>query len=348
MIHLLVLLALVFASGCRGPEHISPMDPMNPDNSIGFISVAEAKGKIWFGTTGGGILSFDGRSWKSYTTEDGLPGNWVFDVEPFGDELWLVIRDEGFPPLPQYYPEMMRKEVYKFSPHKGSVKGYEAPEPVLYLRGGDGNLFAMTRRYLGIYDPSSDEIGWIPVPSENGVMGSFWDEEGLWLIGVAIDGSMWEILNFDPSSQSWRSWKAKPPSTYHLGYEVALARDGGMIWVGAADGMLTAIDISSIPYEGAKTIELLPVPTIYSSLMKADILLDEERLWFCSSEGGIYLFPKGREGIGKSYNWVLKELPGSYPLCIHKSGKWLWIGTSKGSIRLDAEEGKAEVFRYPI
>jgi|GEM_PF-4291460 hypothetical protein len=80
MIYLPALLALTFASGCGGPEHTSPMDPMNPDNSIGFISVAEAGGKIWFG------------------------------------------RDDE-----------------------------------------SGKLFAMTRRYLGIYDPSSDEMGWIPI-----------------------------------------------------------------------------------------------------------------------------------------------------------------------------------------
>ncbi len=47
-------------------------------------------GVVWCGTWGGGLSSFDGQKWRSYTVADGLPGNHVFmlHVDPAG-ELWV-------------------------------------------------------------------------------------------------------------------------------------------------------------------------------------------------------------------------------------------------------------------
>ena len=47
-------------------------------------------GVVWCGTWGGGLSSFDGTAWQSYTVADGLPGNHVFmlHVDPEG-ELWI-------------------------------------------------------------------------------------------------------------------------------------------------------------------------------------------------------------------------------------------------------------------
>ncbi len=35
-------------------------------------------GMVWAGTWGGGLSRFDGKTWKTYTMDDGLPGNHVF------------------------------------------------------------------------------------------------------------------------------------------------------------------------------------------------------------------------------------------------------------------------------
>jgi ligand-binding sensor domain-containing protein len=47
-------------------------------------------GVVWCGTWGGGLSSFDGDRWQSYTVADGLPGNHVFmlHVDPAG-VLWV-------------------------------------------------------------------------------------------------------------------------------------------------------------------------------------------------------------------------------------------------------------------
>jgi len=39
--------------------------------------VADGRGRIWFGTEGGGVTCIDGERWKTYTVKDGLGGNWV-------------------------------------------------------------------------------------------------------------------------------------------------------------------------------------------------------------------------------------------------------------------------------
>jgi ligand-binding sensor domain-containing protein len=50
----------------------------------------DTDGTVWCGTWGGGLSSFDGETWRSYTVADGLPGNHVFmlHVDPAG-ELWI-------------------------------------------------------------------------------------------------------------------------------------------------------------------------------------------------------------------------------------------------------------------
>ena len=55
------------------------------------ISLAvDDDGRVWAGTWGGGLSLFDGRSWRTYTTKDGLPANHVFMLrrDPRGT-LWV-------------------------------------------------------------------------------------------------------------------------------------------------------------------------------------------------------------------------------------------------------------------
>ena len=47
-------------------------------------------GVVWCGTWGGGLSSFDGTTWQSYTVADGLPGNHVFMLHVDAEgELWI-------------------------------------------------------------------------------------------------------------------------------------------------------------------------------------------------------------------------------------------------------------------
>lgn len=50
----------------------------------------DRKGRVWAGTWGGGLSSYDGRRWTSYTTTEGLPGNHIFMLhEDHKGQLWI-------------------------------------------------------------------------------------------------------------------------------------------------------------------------------------------------------------------------------------------------------------------
>lgn len=55
------------------------------------ISLAvDDDGSVWAGTWGAGLSHFDGETWRTYTTSDGLPGNHIFSLERDGaDVLWI-------------------------------------------------------------------------------------------------------------------------------------------------------------------------------------------------------------------------------------------------------------------
>lgn len=54
-----------------------------------FSILIDGAGHKWFGTWGGGASRFDGKTWKNYTTKDGLSGNivYVLETDPLG-QVW--------------------------------------------------------------------------------------------------------------------------------------------------------------------------------------------------------------------------------------------------------------------
>ncbi len=60
----------------------------NPNYIISLV--VDDEGVVWCGTWGGGLARFDGKTWKNYTTHDGLPGNHIFMLyENEAGELWI-------------------------------------------------------------------------------------------------------------------------------------------------------------------------------------------------------------------------------------------------------------------
>ena len=60
----------------------------NPNYIVSMV--VDAKGVVWCGTWGGGLSRFDGKTWTTYTTKEGLPGNHVFMLKITKDgQLWV-------------------------------------------------------------------------------------------------------------------------------------------------------------------------------------------------------------------------------------------------------------------
>lgn len=60
----------------------------NPNYIISMV--VDRDGVVWCGTWGGGLSRFDGKTWRTYTVTEGLPGNHVFmlHLDPKG-QMWV-------------------------------------------------------------------------------------------------------------------------------------------------------------------------------------------------------------------------------------------------------------------
>ncbi|MEP7134383.1 MAG: two-component regulator propeller domain-containing protein [Chloroflexota bacterium] len=68
----------------------------NPKNTNVTALSQTPDGAIWAGTSGNGLARFDGTSWQSFTTENGLPGNYIISqaISSQG-ELWLTTETDN-------------------------------------------------------------------------------------------------------------------------------------------------------------------------------------------------------------------------------------------------------------
>ncbi len=64
-------------------EHHLQQGRENQETNPNYVisSAIDAKGILWFGTWGGGLARFDGKTFKNYTRENGLPGNIINAIE---------------------------------------------------------------------------------------------------------------------------------------------------------------------------------------------------------------------------------------------------------------------------
>jgi len=50
----------------------------------------DAEGRVWAGTWGGGLSRYDGEGWRTFTVNDGLPGNHVFALDTDNEgRVWI-------------------------------------------------------------------------------------------------------------------------------------------------------------------------------------------------------------------------------------------------------------------
>jgi ligand-binding sensor domain-containing protein/two-component sensor histidine kinase len=81
-------------------DFFSPMQNYNTDNGLAMDVVAcaimDRKGNLWFGTAGGGVSRYDGKSFTNFTTAQGLANNVVNSiVEDKSGNLWFGTQGGG-------------------------------------------------------------------------------------------------------------------------------------------------------------------------------------------------------------------------------------------------------------
>jgi ligand-binding sensor domain-containing protein len=65
----------------------------NPNYIISMV--VDKEGNVWCGTWGGGLSRFDGKTWKTYTEKDGLPGDHVFMLKEGRDGVMWIGTNHG-------------------------------------------------------------------------------------------------------------------------------------------------------------------------------------------------------------------------------------------------------------
>ncbi|MBL4755973.1 MAG: hypothetical protein JKY52_20570 [Flavobacteriales bacterium] len=82
-------------TGLHSFTHLSDKDGPG-DNSAILTMMEDNNGNLWFGTGRNGVYRYDGKSFKKYTTEDGLINDSVFAiVEDKAGNLWFGTRNVG-------------------------------------------------------------------------------------------------------------------------------------------------------------------------------------------------------------------------------------------------------------
>ena len=80
----------------RLPADGGPARPFTAKDGLGddnvYAVAIDARGRVWAGTGTAGVAVFNGEKWRSYSVEDGLPGERVFAiaVSPADGDVWVA------------------------------------------------------------------------------------------------------------------------------------------------------------------------------------------------------------------------------------------------------------------
>jgi len=97
------------------------------------ISMAvQTDGTVWAGTWGAGLARFDGKTWKNYTTEDGLPANHIFMLYLDQQEQLWIGTNGG---LVRFHEDSGRFEI------RTTADGLYADNVFSMAEGDDGSLW---------------------------------------------------------------------------------------------------------------------------------------------------------------------------------------------------------------
>jgi signal transduction histidine kinase/ligand-binding sensor domain-containing protein/DNA-binding response OmpR family regulator len=154
--------------------------------SVTLETIQDSKGYLWFGGSGG-VCRYDGRTWKLYTTDDGLSRNLAFKASLIEDRhgnIWIGTGDLS----------VGGKGVCRFDPSAGSDQaawttltekdGLIADSVISVFEDRDGYLWFGTHVGVSRYDP------------DTGAFTNFGPDDGLagkWVPDISQDaeGNLW-------------------------------------------------------------------------------------------------------------------------------------------------------------
>ena len=179
---------------------------INRNASTCFVIEKDFLGNIWIGTSGGGIIKYNGTSFEQFTTSDGLPSNYIRDILIDEHGLWVCtsnglanMKDDKIKIITSLKQEIDFEDLHCISKSKDGVYFIGAEEGVV------------------VYDPfsfqkiSSNEGIKIPSNWTRGIKALEYDNDGiLWAGGFhglykIKDGIVSTIFNSQNSGLFYNS-----------------------------------------------------------------------------------------------------------------------------------------------
>lgn len=287
-----------------------------PGNRLTTVA-ADLQGNIWIGTENRGIVRYDGRRWKSFTTADGLPGLSVSRLAVDRDGvMWGVASNR-----------LIRFDGQVWRPVRFNLLDVVPPQ-VNDVASGLSGLWVGTEEGVWRYNGSD----WENFSLSDGLINNQVSQ-----IRVGGDGTVWAVTPAGIGRFNAGRWDriTVKDGLYEAKISDLFPRPNGTAWIGYGD-----LSVSEIAFfDGAVTH--LSLPSSSSSTM-VQMLVHAGNQLFVGTASGLWR----SDSLGR--NWVMTSLPNEVPTNItdwaeNEAGVWL---TSDQGVYLykDGSWGKTSDF----
>lgn len=320
----LIFVSLIIITKCLagcGEANENPLEPDSPDYQFEFTSIAIQNDIIWFGSSGGGLVTFDGIKWSKYTKADGLPDNNIEAVVSQGDNIWFTISGSG-------------QKIFKLN---NSIKTKDYPVPsIVSLSADENSIWIGTTNEIGAYDTGRDSLVWYQLPDGGQLIALRWDGIGVWTAIQQTDDKKQkvEISKFDAQTGKWRSDGYF--SLVNGEKLLAIALDGNILWYVTSRGDVRHFGIT----EKAALLTQVGILIPGSQETSGCIAADESFVWFGYGNHGLIRYDKI---LSKRESYFDGEIVRG----IAVTAESVWAVTNAGAHRYDKKTGAWTHYQYP-
>ncbi|WP_456460499.1 response regulator [Reichenbachiella sp.] len=275
------------------------------DDLVAFSILNDASGNIWLGTNKGlYIFEAGGFDWIkiSDTTVNGFPNDEILDIyEDNSGTIWLGTRKSGLISINNETPKITPSDLeVKYFPPGKSTNHVSHRTISKIFQDQHKNIWLGTHNDgINVFDPAGENITLID--DENSQLESM-DLKSIWGIAEAADGAIWMgtdgngLFKYDPYGQKMEKF-AGSGTNLELTDQAILAiapKNDNEVWLGTYGGGLNIIN----PIErSVKSINTDSEPSFLSNDVRFILHMQDDRTWFSTNRGGLYLYSKGKVSL---------------------------------------------------
>jgi len=319
----------------------SPNYPFSISNKHVISGIQDSKGILWFGTSLGGINSFDSKTgqFEHHPHQDGSKIIWAgCFAETAKGELWIGTQGQGL-----YYYDRDSKTYTQYNHNENNLNSLSNNHVTKIAEDNDGMLWVGTHYGLNRFDPvSKTYTHYYDTPGTGGNLSSSVVNDLI----IASDGTIWIATNlglnhYNPKNQLFKTYKHAPrvATTISNNIVTCIHEDGlGRLWVGTQDGLnLFTPQTGKFSRYYSDPFDPLSIPENHI------ISISEDKsgvVWIGTENNGLCntpVIPKGFITLRQKPNRH-NSLNDNIVRCIYDDPalppNLLWVGTTTGGLNL--------------